>query len=178
MTLNIQITVDCNKPHELAEWWAETLDWAVEPQDENFIRSMIEQGYATEADTQVHRGKLVWRAGAAIRPPDELDTKNPPRRLLFQTVAEEKTTKNRVHWDVRLDGRDKDEVRAAPGSARRNVPLDGQPGAARMAHHGGPGGQRVLHQLSGLLDSECEQRNPRPGIRRLRPPALAHRLRF
>jgi hypothetical protein len=113
MTLNIQITVDCFKPHELAEWWAETLDWAVEPQDENFIRSMIEQGYATEADTQLHRGKLVWCAGAAIRPPDEIETKNPPRRLLFQTVAEEKTTKNRVHWDVRLDGRDKDEVRAA-----------------------------------------------------------------
>ena len=113
MTLNIQITVDCFNPHELAEWWAETLGWAVEPQDEGFIRSMIEQGYATEADTELHRGKLVWRAGAAIRPPDELKTRTPARRLLFQTVAEEKTTKNRVHWDVRLDGRDKDEVRAA-----------------------------------------------------------------
>jgi len=113
MTLNIQITVDCFNPHELAEWWAETLGWAVEPQDEGFIRSMIEQGYATEADTELHRGKLVWRAGGAIRPPDELKTRTPARRLLFQTVAEEKTTKNRVHWDVRLDGRDKDEVRAA-----------------------------------------------------------------
>jgi hypothetical protein len=113
MTLNIQMTVDCFKPHELADWWAETLAWAVEPQDEAFIRSMIEQGYATQAETQLHRGKLVWRDGAAIRPPDELEAKSPGRRVLFQTASEEKTGKNRVHWDVKLDGRDKDEVRAA-----------------------------------------------------------------
>ena len=113
MTLNIQIAVDCRKPHELAEWWAETLEWAVEPQDEDFIRSMIDQGFATEAQTSRHNGKLVWRDGAAIRPPDELDAKSPARRMLFQTVPEEKTIKNRVHWDVRLAGADKDAVRAA-----------------------------------------------------------------
>jgi len=112
MGLNIQIAVDCRNPHDLADWWAETLDWAVEPQDEAFIRSMIEKGYATEAETTTHHGKLVWKAGAAIRPKEELDVKAPARRLLFQTVPEQKTLKNRVHWDVRLDGRDKDEVRA------------------------------------------------------------------
>jgi hypothetical protein len=113
MTLNIQIAVDCKNPHHLADWWAETLDWAVEPQDEVFIRSMIDQGFAAEADTTTHRGKLVWREGAAIRPPDELDAKAPARRILFQIVPEEKTVKNRVHWDVRLAGADKDAVRAA-----------------------------------------------------------------
>jgi Glyoxalase-like domain len=112
MGLNIQIAVDCKNPHDLADWWAETLDWAVEPQDEAFIRSMIEKGYATEAETTTYHGKLVWKAGAAIRPKEELDVKAPARRLLFQTVPEQKTLKNRVHWDVRLDGRDKDEVRA------------------------------------------------------------------
>jgi hypothetical protein len=112
MGLNIQIAVDCKNPHDLADWWAETLDWAVEPQDEAFIRSMIEKGYATEAETMTHHGKLVWKDGAAIRPKEELDAKAPARRLLFQTVPEQKTLKNRVHWDVRLDGRDKDEVRA------------------------------------------------------------------
>ena len=112
MGLNIQIAVDCKNPHDLADWWAETLDWAVEPQDEAFIRSMIDKGYATEAETTTHHGKLVWKAGAAIRPKEELDAKAPARRLLFQTVPEQKTLKNRVHWDVRLDGRDKDEVRA------------------------------------------------------------------
>ena len=55
------------------------------------------------------------RAAEADRSVIELkvDAHEAPRRLLFQTVADEKTTKNRVHWDVRLDGRDKDEVRAA-----------------------------------------------------------------
>ena len=113
MTLKIQIVVDCKNPHELADWWAETLEWAVEPQDEAFIHSMIEQGFATEAETTTHRGKLVWREGAAIRPPDELDAKAPAHRVLFQIVPEEKTVKNRVHWDVRLAGGDKDAVRAA-----------------------------------------------------------------
>jgi len=113
MTLKIQIVVDCKNPHELADWWAETLEWAVEPQDEAFIRSMIDQGFATEAETKLHQGKLVWGAGAAIRPPDELESASPERRILFQTVPEEKTIKNRVHWDVRLAGTDKDEARAA-----------------------------------------------------------------
>lgn len=113
MGLNIQIVIDCKNPHELADWWAETLDWAVEPQDEGFIRSMIEQGYATETETKTHKGKLVWESGAAIRPAEEIDSKAPERRLLFQTAPEGKTVKNRVHWDVRLDGRDKDEVRKA-----------------------------------------------------------------
>lgn len=111
MGLNIQIAVDCKNPHDLADWWAETLDWAVEPQDEAFIRSMIEKGYATEAETTSHHGRLVWKDGAAIRPKEELEFKAPERRILFQTVPEQKTLKNRVHWDVRLDGRDKDEVR-------------------------------------------------------------------
>jgi hypothetical protein len=113
MTLNIQIAVDCRNPHELAEWWAETLEWAVEPQDETFIRSMIAQGFATEAETKLHKGKLVWGAGAAIRPPEELNATSPERRILFQTVPEEKTIKNRIHWDVRLAGADKDQARAA-----------------------------------------------------------------
>jgi hypothetical protein len=111
MGLNIQIVIDCKNPHELADWWAETLDWAVEPQDEGFIRSMIDQGYATEAETISHNGKLVWATGAAIRPAEEIDAKAPERRLLFQTAPEGKTVKNRVHWDVRIGDRDKDEVR-------------------------------------------------------------------
>ena len=110
MGLNIQIVVDTKNPHELADWWAETVDWAVEPQDEGFIRSMISQGYATEAETLVHKGRLMWRTGQAIRPPEEIAAAAPARRILFQMAPEEKTVKNRVHWDVRLDGRDKADV--------------------------------------------------------------------
>ena len=111
MGLNIQIVIDSAGPHELADWWAETLGWSVEPQDAAFIRSMIEQGFATEDQTMTHRGNLVWREGCAIRPTEELESKAPARRLLFQTAPETKTVKNRVHWDINLAGRDKDEVR-------------------------------------------------------------------
>jgi hypothetical protein len=74
---------------------------------------MIAQGFATEAQTQLHQGRLVWREGAAIRPPEEIDAKQPTRRILFQSVPEEKTVKNRIHWDVRIESADKDEVRKA-----------------------------------------------------------------
>ncbi|BAN01181.1 VOC family protein [Ilumatobacter coccineus] len=95
----VQVTFDCRDPHPLADWWAETLGWEVEPQDEAFIRSMIEQGHATDDDTTTHRGALVWREGAAIRPPDPAVAGQP--RLLFAQVPEEKSTKNRVHLDLR-----------------------------------------------------------------------------
>jgi hypothetical protein len=95
MPYNFQVTVDSTDPHTLADWWAETLDWAVEPTDEAFIKDMIAQGYATEAETITHNGFLVWKPGAAIVHPDG-------RRILFQSVPERKTVKNRLHLDVRV----------------------------------------------------------------------------
>ena len=73
------MAVDCAQPHVLADWWAEALGWEVEPQDEAFIRSMIAQGFATEADTAHHNGSLVWREGAAIG--TEIDGST--RRIFF-----------------------------------------------------------------------------------------------
>jgi hypothetical protein len=94
----VQVVVDCAEPHPLADWWAEVLGWEVEPQDEGFIRSMVDQGFATDADTTRHKGALVWASGAAIRHPDGLDR---APRILFQQVPEPKTVKNRVHLDLR-----------------------------------------------------------------------------
>lgn len=96
----VQIAIDCADPHELARWWAEALRWQVEPQDESFIRSMIDQGHATEADTRTYRGALVWATASAINHPDG---GNAPR-ILFQQVPEPKTTKNRVHLDLHTAG--------------------------------------------------------------------------
>ncbi|MDR7280247.1 VOC family protein [Catenuloplanes atrovinosus] len=103
MAYDFQVTIDSADPHAQADWWAETLGWTVEPQDAAFIKSMIDQGYATEAETTTHRGALVWASGAAIRHPSD------DRRVLFQTAPEAKTVKNRVHLDVRVG----DEKRAA-----------------------------------------------------------------
>jgi hypothetical protein len=97
MAFDIQVVIDSSAPHELADWWAEALGWQVEPQDEAFIRRMVETGAASEADTTRHRGALVWRVGAALNSPE------PGRpRLLFQRVPEAKTVKNRMHLDIRV----------------------------------------------------------------------------
>ena len=97
MAFDFQVTIDSTSPHELADWWAEALGWQVEPQDEAFIRRMVETGAASEEDTVLHRGALVWKTGAALHSPD------PGRpRVLFQAVPEAKTVKNRVHLDVRV----------------------------------------------------------------------------
>lgn len=100
----MQIVVDCAFPHALADWWAETLGWQVEHQDEAFIRSMIDQGFAAESDTQMHAGSLVWASAAAINPAQPANAGQP--RVLFQQVPEAKTVKNRLHFDIRPADRD------------------------------------------------------------------------
>ena len=117
MAHDVQIAVDCARPHELADWWAEALGWQVEPQDEAFIRRMVEGGYATETDTTRHRGALVWKVGAAVISPD------PGRpRMLFQRVPEPKTVKNRLHLDLRVgDERREAEVARLVGLGAREL---------------------------------------------------------
>lgn len=110
MGYSLQIVVDCLNPHDLAGWWAETMGWEVEPSDEEFIRSMVEQGFATEGEILRHRGVLVWAAGQAITAGTDAHPGQP--RILFQMADGAKTSKNRVHWDVRLGGEDKEAVRA------------------------------------------------------------------
>ncbi|WP_089243331.1 VOC family protein [Rhodococcoides kyotonense] len=98
MAYDVQVTIDCEKPHEQAKWWAEAMGWQVEPSDGDFIRSMVEQGHAQEEDTTVFEGNLVWKVGAAIANPA-----NPSGpRLLFQSVPEPKTAKNRQHLDIQV----------------------------------------------------------------------------
>ncbi len=101
MPFDFQIAVDAAEPHALADWWAETLGWVVEPSDEAFIRKMIAAGYATDEETITRNGAMVWRDGAAIRHPDELNGGTRPR-ILFQLVPEAKSVKNRVHLDLRV----------------------------------------------------------------------------
>ena len=108
MAYDFQITLDCADPHTLADWWAETLGWEVEPSDEGFIRSMVDQGFATDDQTTTHKGGLVWKVGAAIRHPKGPEGGRP--RVLFQLVPEGKTVKNRMHFDVRTGDDPMEEV--------------------------------------------------------------------
>jgi glyoxalase superfamily protein len=101
MAYDFQVVVDSADPHVLADWWAETMGWVVERTDEQFIRRMIAESYATDDDTKIHNGTLVWKVGAAIRPPEERADLS-SRRILFQIVPEPKEVKNRVHLDLRI----------------------------------------------------------------------------
>ena len=134
----VQIVIDARSPHPLADWWAETLGWDVEHQDENFIRSMIEQGFASEADTTTHNGSLVWAGAAAIGPPNQSGPGQP--RILFQEVPEDKTVKNRIHLDLRPD-RDEDLVALRTRLLER--------GATEVG-----GGQQGPHRWVTLADPE------------------------
>jgi hypothetical protein len=110
MAYEFQVTVDSERPHELADWWAQTLGWQVEPQDEEFIKAMIAQGHATEDGTMTYHGALVWRAGAAIRFPGESRGQGAHPRVLFHLVPEPKTAKNRLHLDVRVGAENRESV--------------------------------------------------------------------
>ena len=116
MTVAVQVVVDCAEPHVLAAWWAETLGWEVEPQDEGFIRRMLDEGHASEADTTIHDGRLVWRDACAVTAGEDSGPGTP--RLLFQQVPEPKTGKNRVHLDLRPGPDDDLDARRARLVAR------------------------------------------------------------
>jgi Glyoxalase-like domain len=127
MPYDFQVAVDCVSPHELADWWAETLDWAVEDSDEDFIRRMIAEGYATEADTTTHNGRMVWQTGAAIRHPDGPAT-GQRMRIIFQQVPEVKTVKNRWHIDVRVGQENVRQVADALASRGATILREGAQG--------------------------------------------------
>jgi hypothetical protein len=125
MAYEFQVTVDCADPHALADWWAETLGWQVEPSDEAFIRRMVSAGHAAESDTKLHNGVLVWRVGHGIRHPDGLER---APRVLFQLVPEAKSVKNRVHLDVRVGTDDVGATVAALVARGATVRHHGQQG--------------------------------------------------
>lgn len=97
--LRFQLSWDAQDALTLAEWWAETLGWQVEPTDSAFIERMIAEGHASEDDTVIHRGQRVWKGAAAI----SLNPAGGPdrERMLFQDVPEPKSAKNRLHLDLR-----------------------------------------------------------------------------
>jgi hypothetical protein len=99
MAYDFQVVIDAARPHILADWWAQALNWVVEVSDAEFIRRMISEGYATDDETMTHNGTLVWKTGAAIRHPDGPE-RGTRKRILFQLVPESKTVKNRLHLDI------------------------------------------------------------------------------
>lgn len=78
-------TIDSGNAYALSEWWKQVLDWQDDPDDPNLPE---------------HPECLIQSADG-------------DHKLLFQTVPEGKTVKNRIHFDLRpTDGtRDEEVVR-------------------------------------------------------------------
>ena len=92
MAIPVQVTFDCHDPDALAHFWAELLDYRLDPPPpgyDSWEAWLREQGIP-EAD---------WNMASAVSDPEG---RGP--RLFFQRVSEPKQVKNRVHLDVNVGG--------------------------------------------------------------------------
>lgn len=89
MAREIQVTFDCAAPGELAAFWCEVLDYAVESPPDGFDSWPAFLGSVGVPESE-------WDSRSAARP---VEGAGP--RLFFQRVPEGKAAKNRVHLDVR-----------------------------------------------------------------------------
>ena len=92
MAIPVQFTFDCHDPDALAHFWAELLDYRLDPPPpgyDSWEAWLREQGIP-EAD---------WNMASAVSDPEG---RGP--RLFFQRVSEPKQVKNRVHLDVNVGG--------------------------------------------------------------------------
>lgn len=114
----VQVTFDCADPGALAAFWREVLGYVEEPPPE---------GHATWEEALEAFGvpRELWNSRSACRDPQGVGP-----RLFFQRVPEGKTTKNRVHLDVRTasDLRGDERMAALEAEAERLVAL----GATRV----------------------------------------------
>ncbi len=90
MATGVQVTFDCADPGTLAEFWAQTLGYVVQPPPPGHDSW---PGFLASIGVP----ESQWGSASAVVDPDE---KGP--RLFFQRVPEGKTAKNRVHLDVNV----------------------------------------------------------------------------
>jgi len=124
MSREIQVTFDCGDPAALAQFWAQTLEYVVQPPPPGFDTwDAALDAWGVPPEHRNDRSALV-------------DPNGHGPRLFFQKVPEGKTAKNRVHLDVRaapgLEGEDR--MAALEQAAERVVALGG-----RVDHRVEPG---------------------------------------
>lgn len=118
----VQITIDCADPAALSEFWCEVLGYRVQPPPPGF------DSWDDAVDAWGLPPEARNSRSAALAPEGV-----PGPRLFFQRVPEGKSTKNRLHLDVR----------AAPGSEgdARMTALDAE--ATRLVNLGATRIRRV-----------------------------------
>jgi predicted enzyme related to lactoylglutathione lyase len=105
MPVHFKIVFDAADPHRVAAFWAEAMDYKLEDHS-GFIAGLLAQGVIAEDLLTEVDGHRAWKTLAAIRNPDdpfdEASDAGRGMRILFQTVPESKTVKNRVHLDLHV----------------------------------------------------------------------------
>jgi len=132
----IQIVVDAGDPHAQARFWSAALHYELEDHHDQ-IEQLLAAGVATRADTIEIDGRLAWSTAAACRHP-----RGQGPRLLFQSVPEPKTVKDRIHLDLHhLAGDEAREAEVARLTGLGATRLwDGQPGPSRWVTMADPEG--------------------------------------
>jgi len=117
----VQITFDCADPRGLSLFWADVLGYRLDPPPPGF--DSWEAALAAWGVPEEH-----WNDKSAVS-----DAEGRGPRLFFQKVPEPKTTKNRVHLDVRAAPGVQGEARMAAleAESERLVAL----GATRVRRH-------------------------------------------
>ena len=120
-----QLQVDARDAHTLADFWIAALGYQLED-NTPFIEDLLKKGVVTDAETfRRPDGVLSFKGFEAIH--------GAGPRILFHTVAEPKTVKNRLHLDVNV-GKDR-----MHGEAERLVAL----GATLLGEIEDPGGHWI-----------------------------------
>jgi hypothetical protein len=109
----VQVVFDCHDPAALSRFWAQALDYEIDPPP---------TGFASWEDwlRAQHVPEEQWNSASACSDPEGVGP-----RLFFQRVPEGKVVKNRVHLDINAGG-----PRGTP-PAERHARVDAE--AARLA---------------------------------------------
>lgn len=103
MALHWKLVIDSRNPNVLADFWASALGYAVEDPS-RLISQLLSAGQLPQSMVVDYQGGQRFSGLAAIRQPDDpfdaLSGVGQGRRILFQSVPEAKTGKNRLHIDV------------------------------------------------------------------------------
>jgi hypothetical protein len=134
MSTPFQVAIDAADAHALNRFWSEALGYEREDHHD-LVERLLDEGQITPDETIDLDGRLAFKTAAASRDPH-----GGAPRLLFQTVPEPKTVKNRVHLDLHVgDERREAEVERliALGASRL---WDGQQGPNRWVTMADPEG--------------------------------------
>lgn len=90
MATQVQLTIDCQDPARLAQFWSAALGYVPDAPPEGFDSwpAALEAWGVPESE---------WNSASAV-----VDPAGPGPRVFLQRVPEAKTTKNRVHLDLRV----------------------------------------------------------------------------